>query len=182
MISIVGKSLKLFLFGFIPLFLLSSGSTPNVVYPALKSGSCQFNVTGKYNLKIEGVANFHNNVEEDEWGNSRNKLLLNFVPNCNADVQTIEFVIASNKIDQNELLTGYYRIKTLNGLINGFDGVYGFADINGPNELPFFIKTGGIRILKNHEDAINGSLEVQFENAYGESLNIKGSFSADLKI
>lgn len=177
MIPIVGKSLKLFFFGFIPLFLFSSGSKATVDYPALKSGSCQFNVTGKYNLKIEGVATFQYSAEEDELGNRRNKLMLNFVPNGNAEVQTIEFVIA-----QNEMLTGFYRIKTLNGLINGFDGVYGFADMDGPNELPFFIKTGGVRIIKNYNDAIDGSLEVQFKNANGESLNIKGSFSAVTKI
>jgi hypothetical protein len=179
---IVGKSLKLFFFGFIPLFLLSSGSTPMVDYPALKSGWCQFNVTGKYNLKIEGAATFQNSVEEDEWGKSRNKLTLNFVPNGNAKVQTIEFIIASNKIAQNKMITGFYKIKTLNGLINGFDGVYGFADVNGSNELPFFIKTGSVTILKNHDNAIDGGLEVQFKNANGESLNIKGSFNADVKI
>ena len=177
MIPIVRKSLKLFFFGFIPLFLLSSGSKPTVDYSALKSGSCKFNVTGKYNLSIEGVATFQNSVDEDELGNRRNKLMLNFVPNGNVEVQTIEFVIA-----QNEMLTGFYRIKTLNGFINGFDGVYGFADIAGANELPFFIKTGGVRIHKSYDDAIDGSLEVQFKNANGESLNIKGSFSADIKI
>ena len=177
MIPIVRKSLKLFFFGFIPLFLLSSGSKPTVDYSALKSGSCKFNVTGKYNLSIEGVATFQNIVDEDELGNRRNKLMLNFVPNGNVEVQTIEFVIA-----QNEMLTGFYRIKTLNGFINGFDGVYGFADISGANELPFFIKTGGVRIHESYEDAINGSLEVQFKNANGESLNIKGSFSAVTKI
>jgi hypothetical protein len=177
MIPVVGKSLKLFFFGFIPLLLLSSGSKPTADYSALKSGSCQLNVSGKYNLNIEGVATFHSSVHEDELGNRRNKLMLNFVPNDNVEVQTIEFVIA-----QNEMLTGFYRIKTLNGLINGFDGVYGFADIDGSNELPFFIKTGGVRIHKNYEDAIDGSLEVQFKNANGESLNIKGSFSADIKI
>jgi hypothetical protein len=177
MIPIVGKSTKLFFFGFIPFFLFYSGSKPTVDYPALKSGSFQFSVTGKYNLKIKGVATFQYGAEEDELGNRRNKLMLNFVPNGNAEVQTIEFVIA-----QNEMLTGYYRIKTLNGLINGFDGVYGFADIDGLNELPFFIKTGGVRIIKNYNDAIDGSLEVQFKNANEESLNIKGSFIADIKI
>ncbi|MEH6746046.1 MAG: hypothetical protein V7670_04335 [Maribacter arcticus] len=182
MIPIVGKYIKLFFFGFIPLFLFSSGSKPTVDYPALKSGSCQFNVTGKYNLIIDGVVSFHNSEEEDEWGNSRNNLILNFVPNGNAEVQTIEFVIASNRIAQDKIVTGYYRIKTLNGLINGFEGVYGFADIDGSNGLPFFIKTGGVRILKNHKDSIDGSLEVQFENANGEFLNIKGSFIADIKI
>ena len=182
MIPILGKSLKLFFFGFIPLFLLSSGSKPILDYPALNSGSCNFNVTGKYNFKIEGIASFQNRIQKDERGNNHNKLILNFVQNNNDKVQTIEFVIASNKITQNKRFTGYYRIKTLNGLINGFDGVYGFADVNGLNELPFFIKTGGIIIIKNHEDTIDGNLEVQFKNANGESLNIKGSFSADIKL
>tara|TARA_R110002051_G_C8698331_1_gene494017 strand:+ start:648 stop:1196 length:549 start_codon:yes stop_codon:yes gene_type:complete len=182
MIPILGKSLKLFFFGFIPLFLLSSGSKPTLEYPALKSGSCNFNVTGKYNFKIEGIASFENNIQLDERGNNHNELILNFVTNNNDKVQTIGFVIASNKIAQKKTFTGFYRIKTLNGLINGFDGVYGFADVNGLNELPFFIKTGGIIIIKNHEDTIDGNLEVQFKNANGESLNIKGSFSADIKL
>lgn len=138
MIPIIGKYLKLFFFGFIPLFLLSSGSKPILDYPAIKSGACKFNVTGKYNLKIEGIASFQNSLEEDVWGNSHNRLTLNFVPNGNAEVQTIEFIIASNKIAENEIFTGSYRSKTLNGLFHGFDGVYDFTDINGSNEFPFF--------------------------------------------
>ena len=181
MIPVVGKSLRLIFFGFIPLFLLSN-SSPTVVYPAIKSGSCKFNVTGKYNLKIEGVASFQNMIEEREWGSDYNKLILNFVSNGNAEIQTIEFVIASNRITKSKKVSGYYGIKTLNGLIDGFEGVYGFADINRFNDLPFFIKTGGIRIFKNNDDTIDGSLEVQFKNANGESLNIKGSFIAELKI
>jgi len=81
MIPIVGKSLKLFLFGFISLFLFSSGSKPTVDYPALNSGSYQFNVTGEYNLKIEGLATFQHSAEEDKLGYRHNKLMLNFVPN-----------------------------------------------------------------------------------------------------
>jgi len=39
-----------------------------------------------------------------------------------------------------------------------------------------------LEFLKNLENVIEGNLEVQFKNANGESLNIKGSFIDEIKI
>lgn len=39
-----------------------------------------------------------------------------------------------------------------------------------------------MEFLKNLENVIEGNLEVQFKNANGESLNIKGSFIDEIKI
>lgn len=182
MIQVLGKSLKMFCFGVIPFILVSGGSKCDVNNSIIEIGTCSFNVDGSLSFHIDGAAIFTSSIEEDKDGNKVDKLLLNFTT-CGVDqIQKFEFVIANNKKKQHGVPAGVYKIKKLDHLINNFRGVYGFADLAGVSELPYFVKSGDITITENYTDNVGGKLEVQLENANGESLKVKGSFSADLKI
>ena len=182
MIRFLGKSVKVFCFGVIPFVLVSGGSKSVSDNSSLELGTCSFNVDGNLSFHIDGGAIFENSTEEDKHGNKVDKLVLNFTT-CGANqIQQLEFVIANNKIEQGGVQSGIYKIKKLDHLINSFRGVYGFADLATVSELPYFVKSGDITITENYADNVGGKLEVQLENANGESLNVKGSFSADIKI
>jgi len=169
-------------FGFIPLFLLTGSGKADVVESNLDNGTYHFSISGTLNSEIDGRATFQNRIEVDGFGEKVHKLFLNFGSDESKVIHTIEFIIASRKGLQRGVSKGVYKIKNLDRLINKFNGVYGIADLGGFSELPFFIKTGEINILESYSDEVDGSLEVQFINANGETLNIEGFFNADLKV
>jgi hypothetical protein len=177
MVQLIGKSLKVFLFGIIPLFMVSSG--PKLDNVIVDCGTYEFIVSGKYNQRITGLATFSSKLEEDTFGNLINSLELNFESNDNGNIKTIEFIIA-NALDYNDIVTtGSYEIEQLDRLINEFNGVYGVVDIGGSDELPFFSNEGSIVIVESFANSVLGNIEVQLKNAGNESLSIKGTFNAN---
>ncbi|SIQ08881.1 hypothetical protein [Maribacter ulvicola] len=181
-IQILGKPLKMFCFGFIPLILLAGASKRDFEKLRLDKGTCSFNIDGKLSFHLNGVANFQNKTEVDKFGNKTDKLLLIFNTCDDKKIQTLEFVIASKAKGSQGLPEGKYKIKNLNRLMNNFSGVYGFADLREVSELPFFIKSGDIIITESFSNKVDGKLEVQLQNAEGELLNVKGSFNAAVKV
>ena len=178
----INKSFKMFCFGFIPLMLLAGGSKEDFDTSSLDNGTCSFNVEGQLSFHLNGAATFENKTEEDRFGNKTNKLLLRFKSCNDKEMQTLEFIIASNIKGKFGVQAGKHKIKDLNHLISNFNGVYGFADLGNVSELPFFIKSGDIIITESFSNKVDGKLEVQLVNAEGELLKIKGSFNADIKV
>lgn len=178
----IGKSLKMFFFGIVPFFLLAGGSKNDVDTLKVENGTYSFTINGQLSFQLKGLATFENSIEEDKFGNSINKLLLNFTSGDNMKMQNLEFIIASKTKKHHGVPVGVHKIKNLDRLLNKFSGVYGFADLGSISELPFFIKSGDIIITEYYSDHVDGRLEVQLENANGESLNVKGFFNADIKV
>ena len=175
MIQLINKSLRILFFGVTPLFLIASGSKTEKIYPNLKSGVYQFELSGLVNQNIIGEASFKNVIETDLLGKEVNSLELSFISKDNSH---IEFIICPKSIGLNGIKSGVYKIKNLNQLIHRFNGVYGFADMSELSELPFFVKTGSITVDNNLGEVIVGSLEVKLENANKEPLYINGFFNA----
>jgi len=177
----INKSFKMFCFGFIPLMLLAGTSKENFDTPRLDNGTCSFKVDGELSFNLNGAATFENKTEVDRLGYKTNKLLLHFTSCNDKEMQILEFIIASDKVDKLDVQIGKHKIKDLNHLINNFNGVYGFADLGSVSELPFFIDSGDITITEFFSNNVDGKLEVQLVNAEGVFLKIKGSFNADIK-
>ncbi|TDS18813.1 hypothetical protein DFQ03_0523 [Maribacter caenipelagi] len=182
LIQFSGKFLKIFFFGIIPFILLSGGSKGDVDYLRIEKGTCSFNVEGNINFHLDGLATFTNVTEQDKFGNTTDKLLLSFTSGTDGEIQTLEFIIAAKSKKHHGVTLGVHRIKNLDRLLNRFSGVYGFADLGSVSELPFFIKSGDIIITEIFSNKVDGKLEVQLENANGETLNVEGSFNADIKV
>ncbi|MDO6470878.1 hypothetical protein [Maribacter sp. 1_MG-2023] len=181
-IQFIAKFLKVFFFGIIPFILLSGGSKYDLESIKVEKGTCSFNVDGVTSFHLEGKATFTKKIEQDKFGNTIDNLLLSFTSVDGGEKQTLEFIIASTKKMDNGIPVGVYKIKHLDRLLNKFNGVYGFADLSGISELPFFIKSGDVIITENFSNNVDGKLEVELENANGESLNVEGSFNADIKV
>jgi hypothetical protein len=178
----IGKFLKIFFFGIVPFILLAGGSKGDVDRFKVESGTYSFSFNGELSFRLEGVATFENRIEVDKFGDTINKLLLRFTSIDDLEMQKLEFIIASNTKKHHGVSVGVHKIKNLDCLFNSFNGVYGFADLGSVSELPFFIKSGDINITESYSNHVDGKLQVQLENANGESLNVKGPFIADIKV
>ena len=181
-IQFIAKFLKIFFFGIVPFILLSGGTKSDFESTRVEKGTCSFNIDGELSFHLNGIATFTKEIEEDKFGNTIDKLLLNFSSGNDRKKQTLEFIIASNTKMSHDVPVGVHKIKNLDRLLNKFNGVYGFADLGGISELPFFIKSGDITITESFSNKVNGKLEVQLKNADGESLNVEGFFNAEIKI
>ncbi|VXB57713.1 hypothetical protein [Maribacter litoralis] len=178
----VGKSLKLICFGIVPFMLLASGAKSEIGNASLENGTCSFNIGGSSSFHIDGSASFKRITELDKFGNKADKLVLSFT-DCDAGKKhNLEFIIASDYKKTKGVPTGKHKIKNIHCLINSFNGVYGFADLKEVSELPFFIKSGDIIITESISNKVDGKLEVQLENANGESLKVQGVFKAGIKV
>ncbi|WP_405399854.1 hypothetical protein [Maribacter sp. Asnod2-G09] len=181
-IQFIAKFLKIFFFGIMPFILLSGGSKGDLESIRVDKGTCSFKVDGERSFHLDGKATFTKKIEQDKFGNTIDNLLLSFTSVDGGEKQTLEFIIASTEKMNNGIPVGVHKIKNLDRLLNKFNGVYGFADLGGISELPFFIKSGDVIITESFSNNVDGKLEVQLENANGESLNIQGSFKADIKV
>ncbi|WP_405411226.1 hypothetical protein [Maribacter sp. Asnod1-A12] len=182
MIRFIGKSLKVMCFGIVPFILLSSGSKGDLINQNLEKGTCSFNIVGISNFHIDGAATFQSKTEKDKFGNTIETFSLSFIAQEGTQHQVIEFIIASESNGSDDVLIGVHKIKNVDRLINSFNGVYGFADLGGESELPFFIKSGDIIITESFSNNVDGKLEVQLVNANGDSLKVKGFFNALVKV
>lgn len=173
MIQIISKSLRILIFGILPLVLVGTDSKTLVPCPALEIGTYQFQLKGVVNENINGMASFNANMLKDVSGNYVKRLELSFKNEGCANKRLIQFELA-----QKPNSNGVYKIKNLERLFHSIDGVYGFVDLGEQHELPFFIETGSITIAENDINAIAGSLEVNFKNSKDETLHLKGFFRA----
>lgn len=166
-------------FGITPLLLIASGAKNYSNDVSLTEGTFQFEFSGVLNEMRVGSAAFTMNTVIDEHGKDVKSLALTFTSKNQCGKELIEFIISPNAGVNSESTKGVYKIKNLNQFMHGLNGVYGYADINEWSELPFFVKNGSISINANKEEAVIGSLEVNYENAAKEALFIRGSFNAN---
>lgn len=181
-IRFIYKSFKIVCFWFVPFILLAGGSKADFETSSLRDGTCSFDIEGKMSFHLDGIATFENSIEEDKFCNTTEKLLLRFVTCDDAQLQTLEFIIASKKKGNYGVQSGTYSVQNIDRLMKSFSGVFGFADMGGLSELPFFVKSGNIIIADSYANMIDGRLEVQLENTKGEALYINGSFNAEIKV
>lgn len=135
-------------------------------------------VSGGLSDHLSGVIDFESTIETTSKGIPFSTLNLKFDSSEEASHHSFEFLIA--KENRNRILeVGTYKIiSNKKGLLNYFDGVIGYVNIDTLGELPLFAKTGKINIYRLSKTEIEGSLDVELNNAGGQSVRIKGDFVA----
>lgn len=90
------------------------------------------------------------------------------------------FIAASGAGGQ--LQGGTYEINgNIEGFLQQFDGVFGFASINALGEQPFFAKRGKLTISRMGDEFLRGNLQITLKNSRGNTLAIRGHFNAGKK-
>ena len=70
----------------------------------------------------------------------------------------------------------------IDGFLNDFKGVFGFANIDSFGELPYFTKAGEITISRIEGEELRGSLDLVLTNSDGNEIEVRGDFTAIRKI
>ncbi|WP_411029551.1 hypothetical protein [Spongiimicrobium sp. 3-5] len=134
--------------------------------------------TGDYSLELQGEFYFETTLETSGKGTKFSVLKLGLKSDENQLPYTMEFLI-SQRNRSNEISSGVYRVNNdIDGFLNYFDGVFGFADIQEKGALPFFTKKGKVVILRKEQDKLWGIMEITLRNEQGKQINISGNFSA----
>jgi hypothetical protein len=98
--------------------------------------------------------------------------------NENKDTHSLGFLICDQD-NAKEIQRGSYKVPgKIEGFLNYFDGVFGFANIKALGEQPFFAESGRIVIADVGSVILHGKIDVQLENPEGKRLSIKGNFTA----
>lgn len=64
------------------------------------------------------------------------------------------------------------------GFMNGFEKVFGYADLKGETPSLFFTRSGKLEILRADPGLVSGRLEMDLDDGHGHILRLKGSFKA----
>lgn len=173
------KITKVGLLALLPLFLISNYRLE--VPQGNPDELCNkyiLNTTGIVNTVFEGKVRFETSIKEANNGNSTSTLALKLENIEEGHQHALEFLI-SQQDSPNELPAGTYKVtKNIEGFIDSFDGIFGYANFKALEELPFFAKQGTITISGLHDDFLQGSLEITMNNADEQEITISGSFVA----
>lgn len=173
------KSLKVGLWIILPLIFTSNNSTEiKSSKRVLSVGSYVLNVDGESELKLEGVINFETEIKRFSKGEEYTTLKLSLTDGQQFPGHSLGFFL-SKHYQSVEIGNGRHEISgNIEGFLNYFDGVFGFANINQFGELPFFAKNGAIIIENMDEEVLKGSINVVFENLNEDNFEITGNFIA----
>lgn len=170
------KILKIF-FGVVAFILVTSSSSKGEVVPVNFFGEYTLHATGDYDIKLNGKVVFEQAIETSVNGTTFSTLKLD-LKNEENGLHHIGFLI-SKENESKPLDSRTYKVsKQINGFINHFDGVFGFANINTIGKTPFFANSGKITIKQMDDRKVTGYLEVVMYNSNHKKINVKGSFIA----
>lgn len=167
----------------IVLVLFTSGKSKSaLVGSVLGNGNYSINTTGDIQRDFEGVIDFETVVVISSKGIKYSTLKLNLKNHENQQVHSMQFLISKENMGEQQITTGAYKVANdIDGFINCFDGVFGFANIRSFGELPFFANSGKIRIEYINQDVLKGTIVVAMNNAKNKKINIQGNFTANRK-
>ncbi|MFK7814513.1 MAG: hypothetical protein AB8B59_18600 [Maribacter sp.] len=134
-------------------------------------------ITGNLNTNLNGVIDFETGIQTTSKGISFSMLKLKLTNDKNVLPHSIEFLI-SQENGANILPTGVYKVsRNQESILNYFEGVFGFANINALGELPLFTQSGEIQIKYLDDSMVEGTLRVLMSNTVGKSIRIAGNFT-----
>lgn len=171
------KILKIF-FGAVALMLITSLRPKDEVVPANFFGEYILYATGDYDIKLNGKVVFEQTIETSVNGTTFSTLKLDLKNEKNG-LHHIGFLISKENKSKPLNFRTYKVSKQIDGFINHFDGVFGFANINTIGKTPFFASSGKITIKQIDDRKATGYLEVTMYNSNHEKINVKGSFIAN---
>jgi len=140
---------------------------------------------GNYNLKVsgacsetlEGTIDFKSKIENVSDGTLAT-LELYLMTSDDSLNHSMGFLI-SQKNMKDGIVAGTYEVREkVAGLLNNFEGVFGFANMDAIGERPFFAYKGKIVIAYIDDSTVRGFLSVNLKQLDGEALNVSGNFTA----
>jgi len=172
------KSLKISFWILVPLLFISNSKVDALKIPNDIEGNYSFKSSGAVENSLQGKVSFNTNTKSSNNGTPFSTLSLKFVNDQKSLEHTMQFIISER--NRSAVLTaGKYGIKeNIDGFLNNFDGVFGYANINELGEEPFFTTTGKIVIARIGEDDLEGYVNVTLRNNGGKKINLKGDFHA----
>jgi len=173
------KSLKVGLWLIFPmLFTVNKNLNVSADEPILPEGSYVLKVRGECELLLHGTVNFTTATKKTRKGKEYTTFKLALKVGQTTPANSIGFFISEN-YDSAKLKEGRYRVsRNIDGFLDRFVGVFGFANIDQYGEVPFFTKNGSIGLYNVNENLVEGNINVDFENHLGENLTIEGDFIA----
>ncbi len=173
------KIAKLALWVLVPTLFISGTKLDNrLVSTAHNYRDYNMQITGNLNNDLSGKVDFETSIVTTSKGVSFSTLKLKFDNQERFLEHSMEFLI-SKENTSGKFKSGTYEItRRQEGLLNYFDGVFGYANIDALGELPLFAKSGRIEIEYVDDIKVQGRLSVQMGNSIGNSVQIKGDFIA----
>ncbi|MEM7380869.1 MAG: hypothetical protein AAF361_06680, partial [Bacteroidota bacterium] len=142
------------------------------------NGNYELYTDGVYHLELRGGSNFEISTETTASGKPFSVIKLNLKSGEGHTDHSLGFMI-SQKGENAISLPGTFQVnKKIDGFLDSFEGVFGFANIPDIAEHPFFAKRGRITISKNGDRKLVGKIDVRLVNPEGKQLIIKGNFTA----
>lgn len=172
------KSMKIAFWFLMPfLFISNSDIDPNMASSVKLEGFTHY-ANEPFEQLLKGTATFEANVGTTDQGTAYSSISLRFGDEGKEQEHIMGFLIKKMN-SQKRLAIGEYVLSGhINGLLNNFDGVFGYADTKSMDREPLFMKKGKLVITQIDEFNINGYLDVVFmDNSNGE-LFVKGEFQA----
>ncbi len=176
------KIAKISLWILVPLVLTSGTKFESTTSEGkVFSGEYLLRASGTTNQNLIGTVNFETITRTKQDGVRFSILKLTLKNTDDATRHTIQFLISKPK-KLGQISKGSYQVsKKSQGLLNNFDGVFGFADIYVLGEMPFFAKSGEIKINHINDERLGGSLKFKLKNAKGQFIDLSGDFIATKK-
>lgn len=161
------------------LLFTSYGPVKNTLNESmLLEGNYTLKATGDFNLELKGEIHFETALKISGDGTPFSILELNLENDKKESRHSMGFLISEQNRPKG-ISEGIYKVpKDIDGFLNYFDGVFGFANIEGMGELPFFAQKGRITIHRIHESSLRGTIEVTMQNSNGKKVNVIGDFTA----
>jgi len=172
------KSLKISFWILVPLLFISNVKVEPLTIPNNFEGNYSFKASGAIEQSLQGKVSFKAHTGTSNKGTSFSSLSLTFVNEEQGLEHELEFII-SEQNETESLATGKYEIKdNIEGFLNNFDGVFGYANIDIIGEQPFFTTKGKVVITRIGKVDLKGYVDVTLRSNVGKELMIKGDFHA----
>ncbi|MEX0289605.1 MAG: hypothetical protein AB3N14_10895, partial [Flavobacteriaceae bacterium] len=181
--TILNKFLKVITWIVLPFFFTSYVS-PEIYGEDnfIVDGNYNLKASGSHNLELSGIISFRTAIQYSDHNKPFSTLKLDLHSDQNDNKHSLGFLICEQNSER-ELRPGKYKVPNkIEGLLNNFDGVFGFANFQELGEIPFFAQNGRINITRIGPKVLHGTIEVTLKNAEGKQLNINGDFTAIRRI
>ena len=173
----------------VPLFILSIVAITSLcisyVLPeklmdeiSLEDGAYELTSSGELSLNLSGFAYLNTDDVISEDGSLYTTVKLELENEEEADKHFLDIYITDSGINQPFVKRTYAISENIDGFINDFQGVFGFANIDRLGELPFFTKEGYISIFHSDHHRMAGNLKLTLMNTIGQTIELEGDFIA----
>ncbi len=160
----------------VPLFFISSGTWDSYNKDNEAATIDTLRISGDFNMALKGEVYFETALETASDGTPFSTLKLNL--KNHKESHSLGFFISKQNHSKQITMGTYKVLEHIDGFLNYFDGVFGFAHIKELGELPFFAHKGKITIFHVGKDSLRGQLAVVLENPNGQRIDVTGNFTA----